>query len=308
MKNGHHLDADFKKINELFLTYTKSLSNPQDTNLRLELRGKIIVEFWKALQKSSSVSKKMIEHSDLIVKKVDYCIKKCSTNFDYHDFAKYTFSSIKKTLISEANTNSFEEKSGMHISDFQNRKRQKIEKAYKQYMSFGKRSASQFIDYAVNYLGFKKDDLVEYINPKTTSSLFLTSSNDKNELLITDKMANPQTLRVEKEFQTKSELTTFLAKTNSLWKKQKESAKPLFSELLTRDILNKLSHNKLNLFATDKNEIKALFSKYEFLDKTMIQNYFLDINYKLPSQQNIANKYNLTKSAISKKLSRFYKN
>ena len=77
---------------------------------------------------------------------------------------------------------------------------------------------------------------------------------------------------------------------DSEWKKKSD---PMLSELLTIFILEK-----------DFN-IKDLV-KYTFINKEICAAYSKDHDHNLPQDQEIAAKHGLTKSAVSKKLSRFF--
>ncbi len=294
----NHLDNDFAKAEELFLTYKEALSHKNNDSLLEQTKDKIVIQFWKIIQKTKSISSEMKEQSDLIVKKVVYCLNTYSDKAP-KDFCKLTYSSIIKVLKGNADTEAFESKSGMHISDQEDRKRKAITKAYKQFITFKNEDKNAFIEYAVSYLGFGREDLEEYLFPKQSVSLFAQSKND-DEYCIADKYIDSSKSMDAAEVQDSIEqLQAQLKAIDALWLKQKDDARPILSELLTIELLADFKKNTIS-----ETVIESL-TRPQFVCKQMVESFFNDINYKVPSQQEIGQKYGITKSAASVKLKRF---
>ena len=97
----------------------------------------------------------MIEHTDFIVKTINYCIDKCSSKSGFDGFCKYTYSSVITALKSEASSELFVEKTGMYITDTEDRKRKSIEKAYRYYKTFNSDDKNYFVEYAVSFFGLR---------------------------------------------------------------------------------------------------------------------------------------------------------
>ncbi len=299
MQDKHHLDNDFDKINSLYLDYLKALECPHNEVLLLQLKEKIVVAFWKTLQKASSITSEMIEHTDVMIQKIYYCMDECAKYENQLCFSKYTFTSIKKALGTKVDTEQFEIKSGMHISDSENRKRRKIENAYKQFMSFNSNDLNAFIEYATNHLGFEKSEVEEYLFPKQSVPLFAESNND-DEYCIADQYVDTTKVIDNAEVISSTEQLEHQFKAiDSLWLKQKEDARPILSELLTRELLSDFKSNRVSeiVIETLKNP--------QFICKEMVEYFFNDLEYQLPTQQEIGQKYGITKSAASVKLKRF---
>ena len=296
----NHLDNDFAKVKELFLTYKETLFYENNDALKEQIRSKIVVQFWKIIQKTKSISSEMKEQSDLIVKKVVYCLNTYSDKVP-KDFCKLTYSSIMKVLKGNADTESFETKSGMHITDSENRKRKRIEKAYKQFITFKSNDKNCFIEYAVSYLGFERADLEEYLFPKQTVSLFAYSKSDLNDdYCVADKYIDSSKLNDNLEIQNSIEVLQIQLKAiDVLWLKQKDDARAILSELLTRELLADFKNNTVSATLIETLKIP------QFVCKQMVENFFNDIDFKLPSQLEIGQKYGITKSAASVKLTRF---
>ncbi len=296
----NHLDDDFAKAAKLFLTYKEALSQENNDSLIEQTKDKIVIQFWRIIQKTKSISEEMKEHSDFIVQKVIECLSTYSEKAP-EEFCKITYSSIMKCLKGNADTEAFESKSGMHITDPENRKRKRIEKAYKQFTTFQSADKEKFIDYATISLGFEREDLEEYLFPKQTVSLFFKSkSNSSDEYCVADRFID-STKSVDNAdvLAHREQLKEQLKTIDTLWQKQKNDARPILSELLTRELLADFKKN------TASDNIIETLTKANFVCKEMVKNFFADINYKLPTQQEIGVKYGITKSAASVKLTRF---
>ncbi len=294
----NHLDNDFAKAAKLFETYKEALSQDNNDSLIEQTKDKIVIQFWRIIQKTKSISDEMKEQSDLIVKKVVYCLNTYS-NKASEDFCKLTYSSIIKVLKGNADTESFELKSGMHISDTEDRKRKAITKAYKQFITFRNEDKNKFIEYAVSYLGFDHKDLEEYLFPKQSVSLFIQSQND-DEYCVADKYIDSSKSSDTADIQNSVEQLQEQFKTiDALWLKQKEDAQPILSELITRELLTDFKKNTVSETVIETLKLP------QFVCKDMVESFFNDINFILPTQQKIGQKYGITKSAASVKLKRF---
>lgn len=299
MQDKHHLDNDFDKINSLYLDYIKALNSPNNEVLLLQIKEKIVVAFWKALQKASKITPEMIEHTDVLVQTIYYCMNKYATCNNPLCFGNCTFEAIRKKLVAKANTQNFERKSGMHISDKENRKRKRIENAYKQFGSYCSWDNKKFIEYAVNHLGLEQKDVEEYLFPKHAISAYSQTDNDEEYFVPDQYVDKTKVVDFGDVIGSAEEFENLLKNIDNIWLKQKEDARPVLSELLSREFLANGVNNKIS-----SSEIEML-KNAKFICKEMIETFFNDLNYKLPTQQEIGQKYKITKSAASKKLTRF---
>ena len=296
----NHLDNDFAKAAKLFETYKEALSQENNDSLIEQTKDKIVIQFWRIIQKTRSISAEMKDHSDIIVQKVIDCLSAYSEKVP-EEFCKLTYSSIIRRLKGNADTEAFESKSGMHITDPENRKRKRIEKAYKQFTTFKSADKESFIDYATSFLGFEREDLEEYLFPMQTVSLFAKSKSDSSdEYCIADKFIDSTKAEDNADnLANVEQLQEHLKVIDNLWEKQKDDARLILSELLTRELLADFKRN----IASES--LIAVIAKQNFVCKEMLKAFFTDMNSKLPTQQEIGEKYGITKSAASKKLSRF---
>lgn len=296
----NHLDNDFAKAAKLFETYKEALSQENNDSLIEQTKDKIVIQFWRIIQKTRSISAEMKDHSDIIVQKVIDCLSAYSEKVP-EEFCKLTYSSIIRRLKGNADIEAFESKSGMHITDPENRKRKRIEKAYKQFTTFQSADKESFIDYATSFLGFEREDLEEYLFPKQTVSLFAKSKSDSSdEYCVADKFIDSTKAEYNADnLANVEQLQEHLKVIDNLWEKQKDDARLILSELLTRELLADFKRN------TVSESLIAVIAKQNFVCKEMLKAFFTDMNSNLPTQQEIGEKYGITKSAASVKLKRF---
>ena len=296
----NHLDNDFAKAAKLFETYKEALSQDNNDSLIEQTKDKIVIQFWRIIQKTKSISEEMKDHSDIIVQKVIDCLSTYSEKTP-EEFCKLTYSSIIKRLKGNADTESFESKSGMHITDPENRKRKRIEKAYKQFSTFQSTDKESFIEYAISYLGFERNDLEEYLFPKQAVSLFAQSKTDaSDEYCVADNyIDSTKVVDNADALANMEQLQEQLKAIDTLWQKQKDDAHPILSELLTRELLADFKKN------TVSDSVMDILKQPQFMCKNMVESFFTDFDYQLPTQQEIGQKYGITKSAASVKLTRF---
>lgn len=297
----NHLDEDFAKVGEFYVVYKNALLDKENNAAVIEsTKQKIVGAFWKITQKVKSFSPEMKDNSLLIVKVITSCLKTYPDK-DPVEFCKLTFGSIKKKLAGAASTSSFEEKTGMHITEDEDRKRKRIEKAYKQYASINKDDKYAFMDYAETYLGFQREELEIYLFPVRTSSLFVTDKNGE-EFCLGDTDEAKNVLTSSNAASDYGEFECRLNVINEAWLKQKDDSKSLLSVAMTVDLLGDFSKS-----GSDE-KIISLFRKQDFINKELFDSFISNKDFKLPTQTEIGEPFGLTKSAVSVRVTRFIKN
>lgn len=115
------------------------------------------------------------------------------------------------------------------------------------------------------------------------------------------------------QIQNKQDLDVLFGLMQKLWEKSKDK-EGLLSDILTMDILRTMfgSVHGLETNMMEPHRIYGnldIFNRFSFFNQEMIQRYFHDSSYILPNQIELGQRYGgLSKSAVSKKLSRFYEN
>lgn len=295
MTDKNHLDSDYSKIDALYISYIQALNQSNNQDFILQTRQKIIVTFWKILKKAKSVTPEMSEHTELMIDKIDYCLE------HFHEetnsgFGKYTYTSVLRALKMRAEETQFAEvNGGMSISDNTNRKRRKILKLYRLFQENKKGTEKEFISYALSCIDCSEEEIITAIHPYEVTGI-VVNNEDGDEVFLTDLLPMPSFEgEQEKLYQSTEIINEKLIQIDRLWMKQKESAKPFLSELLTREILYSNQHEV----------VLRKLANFEFICKEMLREYLSNRDYKLVTQQEIADKYGITKSGASKKLSRF---
>lgn len=144
-----------------------------------------------------------------------------------------------------------------------------------------------------------------------TQSLDSCYSEESDEISLMD-FVKDESLDIEgaivEGIEARKTLTSILSQMQQHWEKKRDKA---LSDILTVHILQTMFDKTPSTVAsTSKNSIAYanidILQKFSFLNREMVNSFFNDTTYSLPNQVEIGAMHGgLTKSAISKKLSRF---
>lgn len=144
-----------------------------------------------------------------------------------------------------------------------------------------------------------------------TQSLDSCYSEESDEISLMD-FVKDESLDIEgaivEGIEARKTLTSILSQMQQHWEKKRDKA---LSDILTVHILQTMFDKTPSTVAsTSKNSIAYanidILLKFSFLNREMVNSFFNDTTYSLPNQVEIGAMHGgLTKSAISKKLSRF---
>lgn len=296
---------EFEEIDNLFLKY-KEASTKANTEKYIEkVKNDIVSALWNNLCTKKKIVELLTENADIMVKTTIYCIKKYSEYGNYEGFSAYTTKAIKNKLSTTVIDSSFQESTGgMHISDNFKKIQNSLKRLYKSFSSLRKSNTSEeelnncFVEYASKYLNIEKYVVIDFLNPKKATRIEKNNSED-DSYDITDIFGGSNTYSPEKIFEQNESNNEILSKINDEWNKQKEDSKLLMSELLTLSIIEAIEKNYLNIESTS-------LEPYSFINRKMMKVYFFNHDEEIPTKQQIGEKYKLTKSGVSKKLSRFF--
>ncbi len=296
---------EFADIDNLFLKY-KEASTEKNTEKYIEkLKNDILAALWNNLSTKKKIAKLLTENADVMVETTIYCIQKYSEYNNYEGFSAYTTKAIKNKLsTSITDSNFLESTGGMHFSDNYKKIQSSLKRLYKTFSSLRKSNTSEeelnnsFVEYATKYLNIEEYVVIDFLNPKKATRIEKNNSED-DSYDITDIFGGTNTYSPEKICEQNETNNEILSKINDEWSKQKEDSKLLMSELLTLFIIEALEKKYLNIEFTS-------LSPYSFINRKMLKVYFFNHDEEVPSQQQIGEKYGLTKSAVSKKISRFF--
>lgn len=296
---------EFSEIDNLFLKY-KDASKQDNTEKYLEkLKNDIVTALWNNLRTKKKIAEALMENADVMVKTTAYCIKKYSEYDDYNGFSAYTTKAIKNKLTTSSIDSDFQDSTGgMHVSDNYKENQSKLKRLYKSFVALRKNNTSEnelnnsFVEYASKYLEIDKSIVVDFLYPKKASGMEINNSEDSS-YDITDIFGGSNTYSPAQIYEQSETNNEILSKINDEWNKQKEDSKQLMSELLTLFVIEALSKKFICLEYTS-------LKPYSFINRKMLKIYYFNHDEEIPSQQAIGEKYGLTKSGVSKKVSRFF--
>lgn len=297
----------FEEIDLLFLKYKKALFLNNTEQFVNSQKNLIIEELWRNIKSIKNFHLKLEEYPDVMIKVSRDCLKTFAEKEDFHGFSAYTFSSIKEAIFLCLSKDSFSDSTGgMHSTEENQLTRKKLKKLYKSYSSLRNSNSTdveinnKFVEYASTYLNISKETVVDFLNPKSTTNIEIQIYDESINLADLYGCSNNQT--PENIYYDKIKLKELLRNINEEWKNQKENSKSLMSELLTLIALNMLE----NIHISDKEELKSILMRYSFISNNILDVYFNNVDIKLPTQQELGEKYNLSKSGVSKKITRFF--
>lgn len=217
------------------------------------------------------------EYPDKVLEKVGSCLKKTFETGEA--FRKYLCKSINNMIGSLLKKQTLEEKNGgITVSEYTLKMNSKLEDVLKGINPELKGEA--FIKEVTKELGVKKESTaIRHLNIMAAGSI------DIEKVPLTDKAPSP-----EKEQVSREERINILCKIEAEWNKKPDK---MLSELLTVCVLD--------MFEMEKEDLD-----YDFIDHTILDDYFALKNYRFPEAQEIAEKYGYTdKSSATQKLKRF---
>lgn len=267
-------------IDDLYALYVQADDSDRRKAISAEIQIKALT-----LKYRGSISYGEYPDTDKVLKKVGLCLKK---KFETGEaFRKYLCKSINRMIGSLLKKQTLEEKNGgITLSEYDLKNVSKLEKISKRINP--KLDPEHFIEEAKKELKVKKTKtVINYLQIKDGGERV-----DEEKVADTKKSVSP-----EKEWSSREEQVETLRKIEAAWSKKLDK-KPykMLSELLTVCVLD----------MCDKMEKDDLY--YDFIDRTILDDYFALKNYRFPEAQEIAEKYGYTdKSAATQKLKRFGK-
>lgn len=332
-------DSHYAKINTLYSEYA-SLLNLNNVETKLQtIKNDIVIEICKVFylnDKGFTYSKneekdagkkhqKKIEnqtYSYEIYMKALECIKtfskgKVNENDNVNvegesNFSGYVISSINRRLnYLKAQDTVKEKNSGVKISRDKILLVRRIKNEDMQLKRLGIINKEKREQKLMKLFGLTEEELKEFmplVLGEATSLDATVSDEDDGKTLGDFQVSGFPS--VEQLVENREVLEQTLDLIQSEWEKSKDSERVL-SDALTADILG-IMFGSGTLESGIKHEIITydnldVFRRYTFLNQEMVNNFFIDTTYKLPTQTEIGMLHGgMTKGGISRKLSRFY--
>ena len=319
----------FEEINSLYDYYVVLSSKENVESMILSVREKILIAVYKIYV--PTVESEGESYADEIIGAVDRCLSSFE-NPPSKDvtFSRYVCTSIRRRISALREKDALESKNaGMNVSSDAYKKIKKIKDLDGYYAKFGCTDEKIRNGKIAASLEMSVEDVERYkeiLNGKTIAQ------NQKDEdgreydavenFLKDDFFPAP-----EKNYELKEKCLSLFSAIKSEVKKRNEE-KPdetaFFKTLLTVDLLRKhfpqkrpdRNDGKDGRFLEERNVAdenpdfifnrEKLFREAEFLDSEIVARVFSNENYTLPEMHLLAEKADLSKSGLSKMLSRFY--
>ena len=175
------MEQIFEKINELFDEYLKTLNLANTETAKLAIEEKIILTVWKA-------NKNYREYSVEVIEKVKESLKyfpDSKARKNGGEFSKYLFNSLQNSIGSTKGEESLEQKTGLSISDEDQKLIRKINKCIKRLLKMDPLLDNDAIIGKVAAI-LKKDEseITDLLNLAKTTALGLEMQNHELNLQI----------------------------------------------------------------------------------------------------------------------------
>lgn len=288
-------------IESLFISYKEAFVGSNNSSILDSIQMKITSEAWKVLHGFYKMSELMDENPEAVTKGVKDSISSGLKIATLENFFPYMYVAVKKELSRKISSDAFGDNLKMHIPENKIRSLKKLKTTYKRLTKFY--SDSDFANYAVDICGYNKK-VVDLFFSKTISLTQKKSSGEEYSYIDScshNKYYTEKTSMTEQMDSVSDKLHEF----NEKWSIQKDSGKPILSDLLTGFILERTEKVNPSLDEECVDELINFFCSFAFIERTMVVQFFKNPNYLIPTQQAIGKKYGLTKFAANAKLNRF---
>ena len=275
------LHEAFSRIDELYSLYMNSKDLYKNA-----IKAKLIKLICEII-KSDYKIKKIFENGDSdylpVLEAINDSLQYFNNTSENSHFSSYVLCSVKKRIIKDVSTSNTSPLSNNAL-----KLRKKIIKILELYAN-DKERVAKVLDIPISKIN-------ELLTIGETLSLDNKDKNEEYSLLNIQAVRNPL---IEENLQINKNLQLELSKIEEAWKQLKEMHRPIVSDWLTAEILHELISAKFEKDLT-------FLSVYSFINKSIVKNYYSDINYELlRSYDSIAKTHGITKSAVCKKIDLF---
>ena len=317
------LDALFQQINDSYNSLRK-LTGFENVDVEIErIREELTIAVYSIYSnphiKYEEISYDTETYSVEIIEKINECIssyEKSSSKQKGVQFSKYVCSSIKRMLAELKSRTSFEERSGgQYISKEALALMNNVKDQERVLEGFGVSDENKRNKKIAIALGINEDKVLEMKRLLKLKAVTDEQSSDEEDSfsLIDLTGKNVDYSSTDKKLQ-KEKLEVIFNCVQEEWEQKTDSE---LSEIITADILQKFkgkaperkSNETENIVVYSSSlgfDLEQFVSSYSFVNKLISTRFFSEPDYELPSQVELAAKFDKTKSGICKQLSRFY--
>lgn len=280
----------YTKINSLFQEYLHAAALENTENAKLSIEQKLIVTIWESNRDYKEYSVEVVEK----IKESLVSFQDSEACKNGGQFSKYVYRAITNAINSAKEREAVEQRNGgIHIPDNVMKDIKKIKSLQKNLQKMNpdiEVTEDMLVEKAVAVLGIDEDGVRNLLKIALSGTYsFETPVNageDNGSLQDVIPDENPS---VTDELVKQDKCRLLFSQIEKHWRKKSD---PMLSELITVKIL-------------DAGMCIDNMEECSFLNREIYDNFQKD-SHTLPDDSEIAEKYGLTKSAASKKLSRFW--
>lgn len=280
------LQLAYNQIDEYFSKYIES-GNEADKSKMLKLICDVINSDYKY--------KDALANGDFdylpVLTATNEAIKYFNVEKEESSFHKYLFVCINNAVKKDIEISKGKDRSNLNYNNIKLLK--KIKKLMPIYQD-NKQKVAEVLDISV-------DKLNELLYSQVTS-LDKEIESDEAKAPLSDFIAS-EGLTPEEAFESKEKLQDLFIQFDSAWKEIKPIHQGVVSDWLTALILSILEKPEYALFMEDKDEAFSFFSKFDFINRAIVNFFYNKRDYILPlTFEAVGQIHGITKSAVYKKI------
>lgn len=280
------LQLAYNQIDEYFSKYIES-GNEADKSKMLKLICDVINSDYKY--------KDALANGDFdylpVLTATNEAIKYFNVEKEESSFHKYLFVCINNAVKKDIEISNGKDRSNLNYNNIKLLK--KIKKLMPIYQD-NKQKVAEVLDISV-------DKLNELLYSQVTS-LDKEIESDEAKAPLSDFIAS-EGLTPEEAFESKEKLQDLFIQFDSAWKEIKPIHQGVVSDWLTALILSILEKPDYAVFMEDKDEASDFFSKFDFINRAIVNFFYNKRDYILPlTFEAVGQIHGITKSAVYKKI------
>lgn len=280
------LQLAYNNIDECFSKYIES-GNETEKSKMLKIICDVINSDYKY---KTALANGDFDYLPVLIATND-AIKHFNSDKEESSFHKYLFVCINNAVKKDIEISKGKDRSNLTYNNIKLLK--KIKKLMPIYQD-NKQKVAEVLDISV-------DKLNELLYSQVTS-LDKEIESDEAKAPLSDFIAS-EGLTPEEAFESKEKLQDLFIQFDSAWKDIKPIHQGVVSDWLTALILSILEKPEYALFMEDKDEAFSFFSKFDFINRAIVNFFYNKRDYILPlTFEAVGQIHGITKSAVYKKI------
>lgn len=280
------LQLAYNNIDECFSKYIES-GNETEKSKMLKIICDVINSDYKY---KTALANGDFDYLPVLIATND-AIKHFNSDKEESSFHKYLFVCINNAVKKDIEISKGKDRSNLTYNNIKLLK--KIKKLMPIYQD-NKQKVAEVLDISV-------DKLNELLYSQVTS-LDKEIESDEAKAPLSDFIAS-EGLTPEEAFESKEKLQNLFTQFDSAWKEIKPIHQGVVSDWLTALILSILEKTDYAVFMEDKDEAFSFFSKFDFINRAIVNFFYDEKDYILPlTFEAVGQIHGITKAAVYKKI------